>query len=368
MVVVDKNILLAIIGVLVVIVLVILLLKFFMFTVTMTAVSCLVFLIFKLWSMSSSSYENEKEDIFPFRNFVDEKGNKVPIVTLTAFFREGSKELYKKYLSRGIKVIGFTSYKTFPKPISDKSGDHDSMDDTFRYTSEIKNWAVCFKNLEEYGFTSFNNTIELSESDFQDASTEPKQVAKKYDFIYSCLSDDDEGVCPAGGWNAINRNFDLAKRCFPIMINEFGLKLLVVGRKNCGLEDLYGDKIEVVEFLPYDQFQEKMAQSKYLFVPNIYDASPRVVTEALSKGLPVLMNRQIVCGSKYITNETGELFTDEHDIRYHLKKLLNRKMDTVAWWSKNYSRESAGKKFRDFLHSCYPDVPEVTRAREIYFG
>ena len=34
------------------------------------------------------------------------------------------------------------------------------------------------------------------------------------------------------------------------------------------------------------------------------------------KNIPILMNRNIVCGSKYINNETGEFFKDEYDIRY----------------------------------------------------
>ena len=121
-------------------------------------------------------------------------------------------------------------------------------------------------------------------------------------------------------------------------------------------------------FLPYHEFQDKLRESRILFVPNIYDASPRVVAEALSKGLPVLMNRAIVCGSKYVVPETGELFTDENDLRYHAKNLLARlpNMDTNAWWKKHYSRASAGKKMRDIIAGWYPgDVFDTVK--EIHF-
>lgn len=303
----------------------------------------------------------------PYRKFCNERGEIVPIITMTAFSR--SKEDIDKYwnfINNGIKVIGFTSYKSFPKPISDKSGDFNTTDDTFNYLAEIKNWVVCFKNPQEYGFTSENNIIEMSESDFIDAK-DYEPVEKKYDFIYSCLADDDK-ACPLDGWNAINRNFDLAIKCFPIMVKDFNLKILVVGRTNCGLEELYPNNIEVVSFLPYHDFQTKLKESRYLFVPNIYDASPRVVTEAISNDIPVLMNRSIICGSKYINDETGELFTDNNDIYYHLKRLLSRKMSPRAWWRKNYSRKESGVKLRNFLLNAYPDIEILQNSKEIYFG
>jgi hypothetical protein len=170
------------------------------------------------------------------------------------------------------------------------------------------------------------------------------------------------------GWNAINRNFKLALACFPIMIKEFKLKILVIGRLNCGLKELYGDNIEILDYMPYSEFQIKLKESRFLFVPNIYDASPRTVAEAISKDIPVLMNMNIVCGSKYITYETGEFFTDEHDIRLSLKKLLDKK-DKISpsnWWKKHYSRKKSGRKFRNFLYKQYPDILE--NVEEVYFS
>jgi len=80
------------------------------------------------------------------------------------------------------------------------------------------------------------------------------------------------------------------------------------------------------------------------------------------------MNRSIVCGSKYINNETGELFTDENDIRFSLKKLLDRK-DVISpknWWKKNYSKNKMGKKLRDYLYEQYPDILENTKEVNFY--
>jgi hypothetical protein len=91
------------------------------------------------------------------------------------------------------------------------------------------------------------------------------------------------------------------------------------------------------------------------------------VTEAISQDIPVLMNRNIVCGSKYITHETGEFFTDENDVEHHLNRMLSREMHPQEWWQQNYSNQVSGIKFRNFLSEIYPDVPEVQNAKEVYF-
>lgn len=307
----------------------------------------------------------DKNLLFPYRLLYDENNKLLPIVALTSFFRSDfDKQRFTDYTNNGIKIIGITSYKTFPKNISDNSGDSITMNDAFDYTSKIKNWLSCFKNPEEYGFTSYNNLIEISESDFYDPEDAPVSE-KKYDIIYSCLKDDDK--CSLDGWNAINRNFNLFLQCLPIMIHEFKLKILIMGRINCGLEEKYGDSVTIMDMLPYHEFQQKLRESKFLFIPNIYDASPRVVSEAIIKDIPVLMNKGIVCGTKYINYETGELFTDQNDIRYHLKKLLEKynKISPKKWWEKNYGKQKSGILFRNFLYKQYPDILE--NSKEIHF-
>jgi hypothetical protein len=197
--------------------------------------------------------------------------------------------------------------------------------------------------------------MDMSESDFYNIDNNP-QVEKKYDFIYICNKDTNS--CPLNGWNAINRNYNLALKCFPIMINQYGLKGLCVGRIGCNLEELYGDRIEVTDFLDYNILQQKMRESKFLFVPNIYDASPRVISECLIKNVPVLMNNNIICGFKYINNETGEFFIDEHDIKNALDKLINKlgRISPKTWWENNYGVNNSSIKLRNFLYLYYPEI------------
>jgi hypothetical protein len=326
-------------------------------------VICICIIIFYIWT---KKYNNNKlykllsktNRKFPFRYFQDQNLNILPIVAITAFYRESiDKELYYKYINNDIKVIGVTAYKTFPKNILDVSEDKYHLNDNFNYLKEIKNWLCCFKNPKEYGFTKDHNIIDISESDFYDIDIEPK-VEKKYDFIYICNKDDDK--CSLDGWNAINRNYKLALLCFPIMINEYKLKGLIVGRVGCNLEKIYGKMIETTDFLPWNLLQEKMKESKFLFLPNIYDASPRVIAECIIKDLPILMNINIVCGFKYIDYETGEFFNDETDIRESLTLLLNKldKISPKKWWIENYGIEKSAVKLRNFLYLYYPNILE----------
>lgn len=315
--------------------------------------------------------QHKTEGIFPYRYLKDEHGKLVPIVLISAFFRDDrSRDLYYDYVNNGIKVIGITAYKTFPHKITDPSEDKYHLTDGFDYVGNIKNWLCCFRDPTLMGgFTSTNHMTNISESDFYDVEVENSE--KKYDLIYVCLNDHDtpDKPCPVEGWNAINRNFKMAQSCFPILINDYGWKILVVGRTNCGLEDKFGDRIETVGFLPYHEFQEKIRQSRFLFVPNIYDASPRIVAESITKGLPVLMNRNIVCGSKYITYETGELFTDENDLRYAVDALLAKEgqISPRKWWSANYGTKVSGNRMRNFIMECYPGFLD-NNVQEISFA
>ena len=330
----------------------------------------LLFIIVILIVISYNNYNNyetietfDKLDLlekqnrkFPFRYFRDENDNVLPIVSISGFFRgSDQEELYNDYIKNGIKVIGVTAYKTFPLKITDVSEDKFHHSNNFDYLNKIDNWLCCFKNKLSYGFTNKHNIIDISESDFYNVDDTPIKE-KKYDFIYICNKDDDK--CNMNGWNAINRNFKLALDCFPIMLNKFKLKGLIVGRVNCKLEEQYGDRVEVTNFLPWHELQEKMRESKFLFLPNIYDASPRVIAECLTKGLPVLMNENITCGFKYIDYETGEFFNDEKDIEPALIKLL-AKMDKISpkkWWEEHYGVERTGIKLRNYLYDIYPEI------------
>ena len=297
----------------------------------------------------------------PFRYLKDENNTILPIVCITAFFRgDKDKEQYYKFLKADISVIGVTAYKSFPVKITDPSEDKYHLTDKFNYQDNINIWLTCMKNMKLYNFNESHKILDISESDFYDIEDNNIKKEKIYDFIYICNKDHGDS-CPLDGWNAINRNYNLALKCFPIMVKEYKLKGLCVGRVGCDLSE-YGDNITITGFLPWQELQDKMRQSKFLFLPNIYDASPRVVAECLIKDLPVLMNNNIICGFKYITPETGKYFIDEHNIRNALDILLpkinNNSISPKKWWAENYGVERSSIKLRDFLYQYHPKILE----------
>lgn len=319
---------------------------------------------------------------FPYRFLRDENHNVLPIVCVTGFFRDKeTKQYFYDLKKENIMVIGCTAYKTFPKQINDVSECKFHHTDDFQYTKEIKYWLSCFRNsTSSTGVVKnvdvFNNTneiIDISESDFYDIDSGTPEE-KKYDFIYICNKDSDS--CPKDGWNAINRNYDLAERCFPILFDQYNLRGLLVGRVGCGLETKYPNNVEITDFLDYFELQKRMRQSRFLFVPNIYDASPRVVAECIVKNVPVLMNKKIVCGSKYINEATGNLFASEYDLPEQLDSLLSR-INTIKpkdWYVSVYGPVNTSKKLRDFLYRAslsedkYKYISTLLQnVKEVYF-
>ena len=137
-------------------------------------------------------FKNKEHRIFPFRYFSDTNDNVLPFVAVTGPFRdETAKQRYFEYKEKGINIFGITAYKSFPnnKMFGKEEGEYERNDD-FDYVGNIKDWLCCFKNRDAYGFSIFNNIIDISESDFYNAENEVVDTYKKYDFIYICNKPD----------------------------------------------------------------------------------------------------------------------------------------------------------------------------------
>ena len=105
----------------------------------------------------------------------------------------------------------------------------------------------------------------------------------------------------------------MAKKCLKLMCGKYKLKGLLVGRKNCKLPKECDGMVETTDFLSQSELIESYQKSKFIFLPNQSDASPRILTEALCCGIPALVNYNILGGWKYISEKSGEFFTSEKD-------------------------------------------------------
>jgi glycosyltransferase involved in cell wall biosynthesis len=299
----------------------------------------------------------------PFLNIYDDKDNKVNVVFIThPFTREECIKQYTDAKKKGVHFIGMSSYCEFPSIISNP---HDILHDKtldawtkYNYYDLSRGWCHCFKEPNKYiKDTTIPKTL-ISESDFAnfDQHKPDPSIEKKYDFLYVCLKDNDK--CE-NGWQAYNRNWDVAKKCLDIMCEKYNLKGLLIGRVNCQIPKGCHQLMELTDFMEYSKFIKTYNQCKFIFVPNFADASPRVLTEAICFNLPAIVNSNILGGWKYIDDKTGELFTDVNDFEDALTRLLykqtNNEYAPRERYIANYGPKNAGKRLLDFICKCIPE-------------
>ena len=259
-----------------------------------------------------------------------------------------------------------------------------------------KGWLHCFREPKDYLPDSMKR-ICISESDFCDCNINKPDLSieKKYDFIYICHRDDLKN-CSPDEWVAYNKNLILAKKCIEMLClenkdrvlkNKPKIKGLLIGRSGCDLpegcsgfdlEEFKND--ETKDFLDIDlitthklgyyELNKKYDEAKMIFIPNIHDASPRVVTEAMGHNVPCLMNSHIVGGWKYIhcfdgKNEfpSGEFFDDETNFKENFFKILNNldKYEPRKHFVKNYGIVRTGRKLKNFIFDVFGDKVNIPK-------
>jgi hypothetical protein len=312
---------------------------------------------------------DDKETIPNFEdniiNIYDDQGDPINAAMVVAPMNDKDKKNYDTYKDT-IVFLGMTSYLEFPNIVSNKldiysNKDHKTWE--FDYKHKLKGWFYCFRDPDNY-FPPSTPKLLLSESDFADAQllTPDPDVAKKYDFIYIChKTDKDEKKCVHDDWVAYNKSLDLAFDCINIMCTKFKLKGLVVGRKGCEALTICKNSIEFTEKLKWDDLLTKYNESRFLFVPSIADASPRVITEGLCFNLPVIINKNILGGWKYVNEETGVLFNDLNDFEYNLERLLKNLhiYRPRKYFIENYGIVRSGERMLDFIQTHYGDQVDI---------
>lgn len=290
------------------------------------------------------------EDVkWPFRTIRDEYGNYLNIRVLTAPFR--SDEDYETYLAYAKEgpVIGFTSYQNWPFAINNPHEDRYVGEHDHNYIQMLDAWCHCFP---DWATDLLKPGIDMAESDFVIMDSCFPAKDKITDFTYVCLPDGEDynhDDRPADGWQAWNRNWELAQKCFDRMGDITGI---LVGREMLDCEDRWN--VTTTDYLKWDEYKELVAASRFLFVPNVYDASPRVITEAMAMNVPVLMNRNILGGWKYINRNTGEFFTNENDFWPAVQRIMTGQYYPRSWIDLNYGRLPSGRRLHKFLRTLFP--------------
>lgn len=312
----------------------------------------------------------------PFLNLqaVKKDGSEVKtnIIFIThSFSRDDCETNYNDYKKKGYHFLGLSSYSEFPGPISNI---HDALHDpkhkcyTYDYFDLTKGWCSVFteENNKKWMKNGFPR-VQLAESDFANYEQHlpDPNVKKEYDFIYICLKDGDkkEGDkdCPAG-WQSQIRRFDIAKKLIDVMCKKYKLKGLLVGRIGCEIPPTCHQLMEQTDFMDYSKFITSFNKCKFILTCSEADASPRTVSEAMCFNLPVLMNKKILGGWQYVSEQTGEFFDpDTIDTEFEpvldkfMKKLNNNEYTPREWFIKNYGKYNSGKRLFDFVKTLFKE-------------
>lgn len=341
----------------------------------------LLIISFFVYHIYKKYYDNKKLTKFkdmgnilprPFVSVKDDKNNKINCVLVSHPFtrqtgEDGTYEQYVQWKNEGVHFVGITSFSEFPGYLTNP---YDTMNDrndicwkNHDYMKYFDIWLNCFK--DPYKHIDSDKKIALiSESDFIDTNIfKPNILKKEYDFMYICNKDHDD--CESG-WNYYIRNWELGKQCIDIMCRKYGMKGIVIGRSHCKLLNDYGNLCIMKEFMSQKELIKTYQQTKCLLLPNTVDASPRILTEALSCDCRCLVNKEILGGWKYVNENTGEFFTNKEDFETSMIKIFNNynEYNPSEYFNNNYGKINSGKRLKKFL--C-DNIPELNVINSDYF-
>ena len=187
------------------------------------------------------------------------------------------KDLFNKYKD-SLLFIGISSFEDFPLP---PPNPFSAKFPANTYVGLFPGFLHMEKEPEKV-FPPHVKLLLLSQSDFALPAKGPA-MPKKYDFTFSGSDQDVHRDCV--GWSSFAKNWTFAKEALEVMCSQGITGVLVAtkdkqGRKACSIPANCAGKITQTTFLSQEEFFKYVRQSKFLFVPQVHDASPRVTTQA----------------------------------------------------------------------------------------
>lgn len=299
-----------------------------------------------------------------FVHLYDDKGKKINVALINKPFSSDAD--FKKYLINSTKFIyiGISSYMQFPALPTNPLDNYvvENFNNTNPYYLEMymnicRGWLHCFKDPIKYIPIDKPHAL-ISESDFVNyKNLIPDDTIKEYDFVYSCPKVNKDSGC--NDWVSYNKGWEIAQKFIPILCEKLKLKGLLIGREGCELPEGSKEYLTTTGWLEYSEMIKTYKKCKFLFVPGIIDASPRIITEAMSLNLPCLINTNILGGWKYINDKTGALFDSNNidDFENIVTKFLEgmNQYNPRQYIIDNYGPINSGKKLKEFLFENFKD-------------
>jgi glycosyltransferase involved in cell wall biosynthesis len=265
-----------------------------------------------------------------------------PIVT------RAQQEQFVDLRRAGHRFVGMSSYLTFP---------HGCDGDPLDYEMVCDAWCHCFQVPERFMRTSLPRAL-ISTSDFTDyeqilpPSVAVPEPGNRFDLIY---------VGATEAWKREAKNWPLAARAVPRLCRELDLGALVIGSPTDDFTP--SARVTFHRELPWPVLLAHLARARFLFVPNVTDASPRIIAEALCLDVPILVNRDILGGWKYVNRFTGAFFVNEAGVTTAARAVCTASVAPRAWFRANYGPYQAGRRLLSLLRSVDPTLKERSYVR-----
>jgi hypothetical protein len=302
---------------------------------------------------------------WPLRYFVDEGGHETGFAMLRGTVGPGAVGAFDQ-MAATRRMIGFTHLGPFPLLHEGYgSGIAPGQDPEEGWCGpavrSCEAWAHCFREPDRY-LPPDRPRMLMSGSDFVDdeqvwsTGCPDGPPPKRWDVVYSCLPN---------GFNDTQKNWSLARVCALKMASELDLRILLVGRADApDVPD--HPNIDVTPMLPWSELMQCTARSRLAFLPNVMDASPRVITEALALDVPVLVNRAILGGWKYVEEDTGRFFGDEHDVVAATEECLTARFHPRETLLRTYGKHRSARRLASELRALdggqSPETAELSYA------
>jgi hypothetical protein len=250
------------------------------------------------------------------------------------------QEAFAKLRRAGVRLVGMSSYLRFP--VSEEG-------DPFDYEAACEAWCHCFRDPDQFLGSAIPRLL-LSASDFTDCRRVARDAvgspeSESFDFIY---------VGGVESWERARKNWRLAGECIPLICRDLGLRCLVIGAPSEEFPPSSGVTFSLP--LPWADLLSHLARARFLFAPNQLDASPRILSEALCLDVPILVNRGILGGWKYVNRFTGTFFEGRSDVIRAVSRCLNQPVAPRHWFCANHGPYVSGARLHRLLKTLDPDL------------
>lgn len=305
---------------------------------------------------------------YPYQPVRCDQGQLVNIILVRSPFRSMTHRAQHEQYKNEILFLGISSFEDYPLPPLNPFSSKFPAD---YYVGMFPGFLHMFREGLTKVFPSQVKLLLMSQSDF--ALPDPgAELPKKYDFVFSGTDQDVWNDCV--GWSSFAKNWTFVLQALEVMCGEYGMTGVLVatkdkqGRKACTIPKSCHGKIVQTSFLSQGDFFTYVKESRFAFVPQVHDASPRAASQALALNTPVLMNWHLLGGWKYLNDQTGEFFHDMTDFRASLDRIMrkakNGGYEPRKYMLANYGDEIAGARLKRFIEDNFGDrvkLPEDCR-------